>query len=268
MRTRPWPLVLLALAQILSPVFTVLFNAWVLDVHPRHVLGWIFLRSPLEIFESLLLMPIAGIAIYRMKRGSYAIFFAALTWALVSNFKQWSYASHAISLPAIVGMYVAQLALAGYFLMPSVRRTYFDPRVRWWESKPRYELKAPAVLEVGSEKGEGELLNVSEGGAFLATARTWNTGEKAKLTFWIMSQEFQIEGRVVHARELSPERRCYGIEFIHTPESQKRFRGVARGLAELGFQDRTPRPNPLKDLRDWAVRLVKTGKGWTPEIRS
>lgn len=267
MRTRPWPLVLLAIAQILSPIFTVLFNAWALDVQPHHVITWIFQRSPIEIFETVALMPIAGIAIYRMRRGSYLIFFAALTWSLISNLKQWKYASNTLSMPAILSMYLTQLALAAYFLMPSVRKTYFDPRVRWWESKPRYELNAPAVVAVKEDRGDAQIMNVSEGGAFISSTRQWDTGQAVELTFWILSQEFKITGHLVHSRALSPERNCYGIEFDHTPESRKRFRGVARGLEELGFQDRTPSTSVLAEFSTWITRLIKTGKGWVPEIR-
>lgn len=268
MRTRPWPLVLLALAQILSPLGTILGNAWSHEVHPRHIFGWILLRGPFEIFEALALMPLAGVAIFLMKRWSYAFFFAALTWSLASNLKQWHYASGTLSLPAILGLYLTQLALAAYFLTPSVRRTYFDPRVRWWESKPRYELKAPAVLAAGGERADGELLNVSEGGAFVSTAPEWRVGDAVMLSFWIMNQEFTIAGRIVHARALSAERHCYGVEFEHSPESRRRFRGVARGLEELGFQDRTPREPALAGFKAWLTRLLKTGKGLTPEIRS
>jgi len=268
MRTRPWPLVFLALAQVLTPVFTVLFNAWALGVHPRHVLTWIFQRSSIEVFETIALMPIAGIAIFRMKRGSYLIFFIAITWSLVSNLKQWNYASGAISIPVILGIYVTQLCLALYFLIPSVRQTYFDPRVRWWESKPRYELNAPSVLQVRDDKGDALLMNVSEGGAFVSTVRQWKTGDPVQLTFWILSQEFQISGHLVHSRTLSPERSCYGIEFDHTLETRKRFRGVARGLEELGFQDRTPTAGFFSEFSTWITRLFKTGKGLIPEIRN
>jgi len=268
MRNRPWPLIILALAQIITPVFNIFFNALALHVEPRFVLGWLFEKPWYEIVEALALMPIAGVAIFLMKRWSYAIFYAAMVWSFAANFREWRYESLVLSPWATAFLYLSQLALATYFLLPSVRKTYFNPRVRWWESKPRYTLKILAGLVIKDTHHEAFLVNISEGGAFITSSKPFTSGDALKLEFEILSQPFHIFGHIVHVRALPDGGHCYGIQFDHTAESAKRFRGLARGLYELGFQDRVQATPVFQGLRDWAFKLLRTGKGWQPEIKN
>jgi hypothetical protein len=255
----------LALFQILTPVFTVLFNAAALHVSPSFVLGWILNRPGLEVFESLALMPIAGLAILRMRRWSYLVFCLAMLWSIAANLRHWQYASSNYSALSIATVYLFQLGLAVYFLLPAVRRTYFDPTVRWWESKPRYELKVPARLG----EHDGTILNVSEGGVFVETRDRLPMGQKLTLQFDILGQSFGIVAAVVHERESREGGGAlhYGLRFEHTQETERRFRNLTRGLQLLGFQDRSKRLPGFQSFREWFSTLLKTGRGLTPEAR-
>ncbi len=265
--TRPWPLVLLALFQVLTPVFNILFNAWVLDVSPSLVLQWLFERPLIEVFETLALMPIAGVAIYQMKRWSYVVFFGAMIWSVGANVQQWQYATTTLSLPAILVMHGLQLALGGYFLLPSVRTTYFDPTVRWWESKPRYELQVPLLLRSGAQSWDATMLNISEGGAFARTDAEFKKGDQLDLEFPVLSQHFKVPAKVVHVRMPEGGARSYGIEFQHDRASAKRFKALIRALRDLGFPDRSGTRAWYQEFFSWLSTLLKTGKGLTPQIR-
>ena len=267
MRTRPWPLVLLALVQLLTPVVNVLFNAWVLRVSPLQILTWLLQRPWIDIFEALLLMPIAGIAIFRMRRWSYAVFFVAMVWSIYGSVKHWQYASSTLSAPLLILLYVLEIALVIYFLTPEVRTTYFDPRVRWWESKPRYELKVPGEIRSQSQKYDASILNVSEGGAFLSTSQKLEVGKPLELHFSILSQPFSVTGKLVHTRDLGNGVSCYGMQFIHSAESAKKFRGLTRGLEEIGFQERSGRKPMYQEFFDWLRTLLTTGRGWRPDVK-
>jgi hypothetical protein len=266
MRNRPWPLVLLAVIQILTPLFTIGFNAVALRVPPSFVLEWILQRPPLEVFERLFLMPIAGIAILRMRRWTYVVFFLAMLWSVASKLQDWRYATHNHSALSLAVIYLFQILLAVYFLLPSVRRTYFDPAVRWWESKPRYELKLPGRLTTPAGARGVTVLNVSEGGVFVTSADPVAQGQRLELRFDVLGQPFALSGEVVHERQ-AEGRLFYGIRFDHTPETGRRMQRLTQALELLGFQDRTPMLPWFRSLVEWAVTLLRTGRGLTPELK-
>lgn len=267
MKSRPWPLVILALIQIFTPVVTVFFNATALHVSPLRVLAWILDRGPQGFFESICLMPIAGFAIYSMKKWSYPIFLLAMGWSAFRNLSHWAYATTLIPKPALAFVYISEAAFVGYFLLPSVRTTYFDPNVRWWEHKPRYLLELAASIAIGATRRVGTILNVSEGGAFVSVAEKIEKGARIRLEFTVVTLLYSVEGIVAHVRELEGGKFCYGIQFTHSTTSLQALRNLAEALDILGYNDRDGRGSPLEEFRAWITRLLKTGRGLVPEIK-
>jgi hypothetical protein len=173
--------------------------------------------------------------------------------------------------PTLVFVYGIEIALVSYFMLPAVRATYFNPRVRWWESKPRYELKLPAHLKVGVESLDAQVVNVSEGGVFIRTGRNLPLGDSVGLRFEILGQAFEVDGRIVHVRKAvdsgaGVDAFWHGMEFAHTFDTSRRFQGLSKALRELGFQDRTPREPLFVSFKDWTSNLLRTGKGLTPDL--
>jgi hypothetical protein len=267
MKNRPWPLLILALIQIFTPAFNIFFNAWMLDVSPTKVLSWALDRRFQTVFEFFALAPIAGFAILRMRRWSYGVFLGAMGWSLWAKIRTWDYASQMLPPWGLALIYLGEVLLVGYFLLPAVRTTYFDPRVRWWESKPRYELKLPSTIDrKEGERVEGRVLNVSQGGAFVQAPVKMVHGEEVEFEFWVMTQPFRIRSHIVHERELSPGIWCYGLQFNHDPASARRFDRMSRGLAMLGFHERDQKPSLAASFLAWARTVFTTGRGLTPEV--
>jgi hypothetical protein len=265
MRTRPWPLVILALLQFLSPVGTVLINAYALGVKPGYVIGWILSNSPLQIFETLFLMPIAGFAIYQMKRWGYFVFFAAMTWGLISNLLALRHSASPYSLGVVLLLFAIPMLLAVYFLLPAVRRTYFDPSVRWWEAKSRFVLETPVEISTGAAAAEGRIQNISEGGIACTIQRpTFSPGQELKLKFVVAGVVFKIPGIVMHSAA-----GFYGIRFLHDRVSARRFCQLVQGLELIGVPHRDQdiaKPWHV-GVREWALTVLKTGRGLVPEVK-
>jgi Tfp pilus assembly protein PilZ len=59
------------------------------------------------------------------------------------------------------------LAVLVIFVREAVRAPYFNPRIRWWEAKPRYAITLNVALENERLKVEGETYNISVGGFFI-----------------------------------------------------------------------------------------------------
>lgn len=280
MQQRPWPLVVLAVFQLLTPLFNILFNAWFLHVSPQIVTLWLFQRPTLEIFEALALMPIAGISIYLMKRWSYIVFFIALIWSTLGNLRYWDYAINTLPHLSLIMMMALNLGLVTYFLLPAVRITYFNPKVRWWESKPRYPLQLPIKISKQTPSGtpehgphypwqfQGTVQNISESGIFLQYKEGLALNETIRIGFDILGQWFEVSGVVVHQRRVNTGDLCYGIQFLHNSETARRFGGLAKALKFLGFQSPATAQSRLRLFTDWLKRLLTTGKGLLPEVRT
>ena len=206
MKTRPWPLVVLAILQILSPLASILISAIAYQTSPFQVLYWLFQRPALEIFEFFCLMPIAGIAIYQVKKWSYAVFAIAMLWSFWTKISHWDYAMSNVNASMLFGVYFLQFGIALYFVLPSVRRTYFDPTVRWWETLPRYLIMAPAKIQLGDEEKSGEVCDLSEGGARIRCADPLSKGQEVRLMFSVLTRSFSVSGQVMHALETEGRR--------------------------------------------------------------
>jgi hypothetical protein len=228
-------------------------------------MGWILERPPLEAFQTLALMPIAGIAIWAMKNWSYPVFLVALVWSAARNISNWGYARGMMPLPAAIATYLFELVLVGYFLHPNVRKTYFDPNVRWWESKPRFVLKIEAELRAASRAMVITILNLSEGGLFITAPSELVVGDHVEIGFNLLGLTYSAPGKLVHSRTMENGTTCFGVQFEHTPESAESFRRLARGLEVLGFKDRGVAERRWESLKAWMVTLATTGKGLVPE---
>ena len=149
MNRKPWPIVILGLMQIIVPIFGVLLSAYLYNMTPfRYLRVYFEIMPAVKIFEFLFLFPIAGIAILAMRRWSYPFFIIAMLWATYSNIQTsvLDYQSN-WGVVYIIGITLVNFAVVTYFLLPSVRRFYFDERVRWWESKPRFKVEIMGVIE-------------------------------------------------------------------------------------------------------------------------
>jgi len=64
-------------------------------------------------------------------------------------------------------IYVVSLV---YFINPRIRHLYFDPKMRWWRIKRRYETHLPFIMNQAEHWHYPILRNISEGGCFIETA--------------------------------------------------------------------------------------------------
>lgn len=261
MKTRPWPLVILALFQAVAPAFNLWFCARVLNTSVEAYASALWAEStPRQLFEFYALGPIAGLAIFRTRRWSYPLFLA------ITSFTAWrNYQSHVafpglLSLPLLFGAYAANAALVAYFLLPAVRLAYFNPRVRWWESQPRFQ------VELDARAGETpvRIRNLSEGGAFIEAAAGLPQGAFT-LSFEWQGERYAIAARVVHRRA---DGRGLGLQFAPSRVFRKRMRALAHRMAAAGCAPTIARGPWHLEFRGWFLRLVRTGRGWVPETPS
>jgi hypothetical protein len=272
MRRRPWPIVILAIMQILSPALSIVLSAWKLHMAPQQLL-WQLLKhgSTLQLFDLFGTGVIAAFAIFSVKRWSYPVFLAIFSWDVVNNFIVGTQYSQVYSTLTVVLVNAVNIVLVSYFLLPAVRAAYFNPRLRWWESKPRFRIDIPGALKFETESEPGSrfqsvhVTDISEGGVFILAESKLMLGQKVSLTFALHHVKVAPIGKVVHQGRGGAL--GYGIQFTEMEVVEHRaLKRAIQGLRMLGYEERTPAEPWLQDLRKWLSNLLRTGKGLVPDV--
>lgn len=256
---------LLAWIQFLTPVANILLNSVLLGQSP-----WASVVASMEsgAYSLFLLygaMPAAGLAILAVRSWSYPVFLSAVSWVAFENSRILSTGTSGIPTRIAVGAYLCNIALVAYFLFPAVRTTYFNPRVRWWQTKPRYEIGLPATANHNGECAQVTIANMSEGGSFISTDMPYTSGDLLVIHFTLLGRRYTFRGRVVYQVK-THARRGVGLQFTHTTQTARENQTIIRALEVLDGPGRDlPRKGPLTFWKAvWAT--IRTGKGWLPEV--
>lgn len=132
-----------------------------------------------------------------------------------------------------IGSYIVSLLiLAGVMhrISREVRVPYFFPKIRWWESNPRYKLSVPVRLRrPGSRLGEsdqlleGEILDLSMGGCFVKLRAELGKDESVMIAFKVFGLAVECKGTVVwRTQSTVTHPRGVGIKFSLEGKTQKR----------------------------------------------
>jgi hypothetical protein len=214
MRTKPWPIVILAVCHFLAPLVNILIASELQSLTVSRYVDLLLKHETfLENLAFFTFFPIAGFAIYSFRKWSYPVFLVVSGWSFYVNYESFSTSPGVYTLPMLIGFYLANFVLVGYFLLPEVKTVYFDPSVRWWESQPRYEITLDASLKsAGEEANPGRILNIARGGIFLQTPKSLKAGQRLIVAFEFGKLKLEVPGEVVHLDRVDATR--YGIRFV------------------------------------------------------
>jgi hypothetical protein len=89
-----------------------------------------------------------------------------------------------------------------YLVGREIRVPYFFPRIRWWESDPRYKLSVQTkVAREDKTELEGEIMDLSLSGCFVKTHAYFVPDELVTLDFSLFERSLRCSGRVVWRSE-------------------------------------------------------------------
>lgn len=121
------------------------------------------------------------------------------------------------------------LASLGFLLVISyrvgreIRVPYFFPKIRWWESNPRYRLSVPAKISRMGTEMEGQILDLSLGGCFLKVRSDLPQDEYVTLDFKVFGYEIRCQGIVVwRTQSTVTHPKGVGIKFTQLTRQQRR----------------------------------------------
>lgn len=271
MEKRPWPIIVLALLHFVEPQIKLVFYSWFWDVPVWRFIS--FMMSGKNVWGTFLFLfsfPIAGFAIFAVKKWSLPVFVVIQLVTLGQHIRDSSLAPSHFP-PLMIGAFVGlNLLVTTYFLLPAVRLAYVDPRVRWWEAKPRYQVRWPVRLSQNGHSFDAVIANVAEGGFFCEFHGkvTMDTTQDISAVFSYQQFHFQLQGAIRHSR-FDSGKSYYGVKF-HPPARTTRMalKSCMNTLEKQGFDRKPALENPVKAFAAWAKRLVTTGKGLFPEVNN
>ena len=267
MRRRPWALIILAVLHFLAPIGNVIFNALITG---REVLSYLVYALSPEYFSTnwvILLAPIvAGIAVYACKRWSFFVYLLAITSLFIFSYSGYQSKAGAITFIPVLLVYLVNVAVVSYFLLPAVRSVYFDRRMRWWEIQARYkcDLKCEWSLSTESKVTAGRVGNISRNGLFLrADEMPPDQSEVSILLPFNDGNDLQVRGdAIIHNRV---DAVGFGVKFNHTKESRSKVNQLIDDLEARGMRISTLDGRPEDSFSYWLRTLLTTGKGLIPK---
>ncbi len=270
MQRRPWPLVFLALLQILGPIGSIFISAYVNKVGFFEMAAAIWKYSRAWDLVEFYALPISqGVFIFYAKRFGYYAVLVLAAFSIYLNVQEWTVAKDVITLPILLGVTSTNVALIVYLLLPNVRVVFMNSRLRWWETPPRYivSMKAQVSKEDGHAK-PATITDLSVGGAgILVESELYQQGDTILLTFEHDNTTILMRALAVYGRGDSTGGHRYGLEWQRgAAEDEKR---TMRFLDELE-EKRTPLmrvpPKWKEDLVAWWTRARKSPSAWVPEV--
>lgn len=204
------------------PISFIAIAAVLFDVPARSCMS--VLLSPSYLVLSLLAV-LVGYGFWEMKRWSWYFFvvtnilIAYLCAVVASDYGETHYrvATFAFSLLMIAGL--------TYRVASEIRVPYFFPKIRWWESDPRYRLSVPVKL-IRLNNGEpvaADILDLSMGGCFLKLRNDLAQDEKIRVEFTVFQIPVSCEGTIVwRTRSTVTHPKGVGVKFLEIEKSQKR----------------------------------------------
>lgn len=267
MEHKPWPLLILAFIHFIEPVTKISFYSFYYHIHPLEtVLNVYQSASAFHAFEFFFLFPIAGLAIFAVKKWSFPVFLIVELWVLIINVPYLNelYQTNQVWLfSSFISFAILNLVIVSYLLLPAVRIAYLDPRIRWWEAEPRYSVNLDCKV---NNQTAGIIKNISSSGVFIAIDSDLEINSTVALEFKFSapSMEFMIRSRVAVLHKFTINNiEGYGAQFSGITKGDKHLiKSIIKYLEKSKTVRRPPRRN-VGDLILWMITLFKTGKGLT-----
>ncbi|MGE0616748.1 MAG: PilZ domain-containing protein, partial [Bacteriovoracia bacterium] len=260
------PLIIMALIYFLAPVGNAVISARLEKLPLSIYLTLLFkTHSPFELFQLIVLFPLAGFALFAVKKWSVPVFLGVSVWSLIGNYQEYAQFPHVYTKSILFLAFAVNLAFVFYFLIPAVRAAYLDPRLRWWESKPRYRVNLEGKITVDGKESEAKIVDISEGGVFIQTSEPLTLDAIVQMMFKFESAEFSHAARIAH--QGYGNYKGFGIQFMNMKWADRRqLRRIVKAIDLTGAERRPERVKWHQDFALWIKTLFTTGKGLVPVI--
>ena len=269
MHRKPWPIILLSLFYFIVPIFNYFIGyARVMERIPfKFYFSATF--SSIDALMSVIHMSVpsilAGIAIYMVRSWSYPVFLMSMAWVTTRIIYNYAVLPELYTFSYIIVPMIVNIFLVSYILLPNVRAAYYIPRIRWWETKPRFKYFTDATVIFDDQNHDCMINDIAEGGVFISATEDFLIDQQLKFKVKILGYEIESEAKITHKKEASPQ--GYGVQFLNISKELKlKMQRLCKQLENEKHEITRPIPIWTEDLINWVKTLFTTGKGMTPNI--
>jgi hypothetical protein len=176
----------------------------------------------LSIHDKLILwlFPLIGIGLYQVHLWGWIVFMAATATIIGFNIYS-SLTTHTYSAMTRI-FFNASMGMVTFLVFRKhIRAPYFNPRLRWWESDPRYRVHFGCTIADSCNFDTAEVVDISKSGIHIHSACPVEKGSHVKLSLHFEDFTIDCTGKVMRiARE--DEEQGFGIMFKNNPRKVRR----------------------------------------------
>lgn len=217
MLKRPLVLKLFAILLFIDPLLRISFISIETDFSFWVVITKTFALSAKDFFNFWFLFPLSGMLLLSVKVFSYLFFILIQLYSLYFHLNyepySWPYLSESPSTSAYVLLSI-NLLMVVYLLLPRSREVFFDQTLRWWERGSRYTINEPCFAKIMDKEYQGNVSDLSFGGALLTFKESIDIDKPMHLSFDILGKNITVDAQVVRAMEDLEGNLNYGIQFV------------------------------------------------------
>ncbi|MCK5094373.1 MAG: PilZ domain-containing protein [Spirochaetes bacterium] len=236
MTRRPLIISIIVICYVLSPVSSIFLSS-IINRIPLFGAHNIFTRLPITDILILFVYPISAAAIYSIKKWGWYLFLACSLILISYNIFVY-YLSPRYSLLILIVLNVILAIVAGIFFRKHIIAPYFNPRLRWWETEPRYKIEIHADIIFGKNVLTGEILDISNSGFFMSLDQDLTVGRVFKFNLKCLKCSVEVNGKVMRKSSRKEELNGYGVMFVKLTDAEKMgINALIKDLEKGGARD-------------------------------
>lgn len=260
MNYKPWPIIIIALIHIFAPLGNSILNSyrWELSIFDY----WNIKFQQQSVLYNILYLSLpmlAGYFIYVCRRWSYYAYLCTLVMMITIGFYGFLTQVSWVNFILFTTFIILDFLLVAYFMVPAVKNIYLDPRLRWWETSPRYNFKAKVEIK---DLGEVLVENISLGGLLFKSKFIVPDSQVLILKLSWEEISINLTGKVVHHRMMGDH--GYGFQFDSTTIQNKGWKQFVSTISKSGYEVIKPASSPDKNFMVWVKNVLSTGQGLIP----
>lgn len=182
-RVKPAWIKILAFALILAPLGNIVFSFITIGVpnlmDPGAWSYWIRYVKP-QVWALNAMLFLSGISLLWVRTWTHSLAAVSIGAVLIYNIVTFNETIFIGPIAIITGIVASLVALIALYHR-DFRKPYFQPRLRWWETSPRYRVDLPVevVSNESSQKLSAVMLDISRSGILLKVQEgtPWRSGE-------------------------------------------------------------------------------------------
>jgi hypothetical protein len=234
MPKKPISIIIFSLIYALSPVF-ILAQAAVMANLP--LIGRISIVQRLSLLDCVILALYlaCAVSIFSVKRWGWYLFMLSSLALVAHNVYVASLRQGPYGILLVLAYDIVLACAAGFFFRRKVIAPYFNPRMRWWETLPRYQALSYVLIGASDSRFSANIIDISASGCFILTDRKLATGSDFPLEVHCFGEDIALSARVMRKADYHGTT-GYGLMFVRPGELASRALNVlARRLSRSGL---------------------------------